>query len=81
MKKVLIRLTVAMALLAAFALYVSAQFPMPERKPPPPPSPAPASQNEAPISPCPNLDVRAPTPKYVRDGAPITFEASLSGGD
>src|SRR5260221_13992255 len=84
MKRVLVRLMPVMLLLAAFFLSASAQLPYPPAKPREPreAKPEPAQQNEPPpVSPCPRLEVRTPTPQYVRDGSPVKFIASLSGGD
>src|SRR5438445_12887360 len=78
MKKALFGLTQATMMLTAFVLCISAQLPAKEQKPSPPPS---APQNEVPVSPCPNLEVHSTTPQYVRDGNPVTFTVSLSGGD
>ena len=76
MRKALFGLTSAAALLAAFAVSVPAQLPKPDVKPPPPP----AAQNEAPVSPCPAIDLRAPQ-KIIRDGEQVGLTANLSGGD
>ena len=75
MEKALIGVT----LLAVFAFCASAQItPKPEQKPPTPPTVNPLPEM---VSPCPKLEVRTPTPQYVRDGTPVKFTASLSGGD
>src|SRR5258706_167351 len=72
-----------MLLLAVSVLSASAQLPYPTAKPREPreAKPEPAQQNEPSVSPCPRLEVRASAPQYVRDGSPVKFIASLSGGD
>ena len=79
MKKVLGNLFFVGVMAAGF-INVSAQLPNREPKPATPPAP-PAQQPEIPVSPCPTLEVRTGAPQYVRDGVPVTFTVTLSGGD
>lgn len=62
------------ALIFVFAFCVAAQLPA-EQKPPANPPTAP------PVSPCPKLEVRTPTARPVKDGRPVQFTATLTGGD
>src|SRR5436189_1112949 len=73
MNKPVIGMTLSTALLAASALFTAAQ--VPEQKTPANPPPAP------PVSPCPKLEVRTPTARPVKDGRPVQFTATLTGGD
>lgn len=46
------------------------------------PSPQnPQGEPQPPAAACPRLEMRSPTPQYVRDGTPIKFAATLSTGD
>ena len=64
----------ATALCVAFAIYVPGQV-MPEQKPPANPPATP------PVSPCPKLEVHPAIQGAVKDGRPIKFTATLTGGD
>ena len=64
----------AAALMAIFGICTSAQVP-PEQKPPSNPPAAAAA------APCPKLEVRTPTPRPVKDGKPVQFTATITGGD
>ncbi|MDI1242724.1 MAG: hypothetical protein PSX80_12480 [bacterium] len=52
--------------------------------PPPPPPPqqaAPVSFNEKEASPCPQVAIQTPTPRAIREGQPVSFNARILGGD
>lgn len=71
MNKTMIGLMSAV-LLTAFALCSPAQV-SPEQKPGAPGTP--------PVSPCPKLEVHPATPVPVKEGRPVKFTATLTGGD
>ena len=45
------------------------------------PSPPNPSNPPAQASPCPNIQIKSPTPKTIREGQPVTVMAQVSGGD
>ncbi len=50
---------------------------------PPPPQPVPNAEvsKEKQASPCPQVAIQTPTPKAIREGQPVSFNARISGGD
>ena len=74
MNKTVIGIMYTATLVFAFALSASAQT-VPEQKPPATPPVAP------PVSPCPKLELHSTTPGPVKDGRPVKFMATLTGGD
>ena len=75
MNKMVINTVFATTLVVAFAICLSAQ----DQKPPPNPPGTPAGV--PPVSPCPKLEVHSTTPVPVKEGRPVKFTATLSGGD
>ncbi len=65
---------ISLAVSALFSLSAFAQYPAETKEK----KTAEAAQK---VEPCPKVAVKTPTPQLIREGAPVTFVAEISGGD
>lgn len=79
MKNALILFSSFLVLTSILALVSSAQTPE-QPSPPPPPAEKVPAEDQPPTDPCPKIGLKAPK-QPVRDGVPVRFVASLTGGD
>lgn len=68
----------------AISVYVLAGLAIAQSAPPPPPPPTqqkPDAEQEKQVSPCPQVAIQTPTPRSIREGQPVSFNARITGGD